>query len=522
MAKTIISSKAIVALSCLFAACASSKGQEPAAATAGASSGGNVNPDSGAGSGNSGDPGSAGQIGNTSNGGNTASGGNSSGGSAALPPIVPPRAPAGSCGLEKPAFCETFDTPSPGGKGGDIDESVWAFSRWGHETRQHFVRIPAATETDRTVTSTFCGKPFSNLLLPNDVASCDGIGVDGLTSRQLNEVYDDQGDFAFNSMRIRQLFDFTNRTGTIVFDVDAKINPFNIGHGWWVEVWITEDPAPMPYHEAPGVVPYPRNGLGINLQGLNSCPQGREATEVSRVFVTKEYKILHDYPGFELKHDSDEARCFTTKDQKLNRIKVMVSKDQLEVWATNFDDPKPHRIASAPILDLPFTRGYVHLQHSAYNARKDGNVTGVQTYRWDNVGFDGPSYAVPKVSEADDNTLPDIDGVKGHMYGYQLTDKSFTKLKLKDLDITDATSATFAFNFLADSDRSLLYRFNGGPTHQFKVPKFDREGLRSFSTDQPVAELVSGENTLEVMMSSGQTNAEEYVGNLEVSVQGPQ
>jgi len=501
MAAKFISSIVIVALGCVAASCASSKAGQ--SGPNGANSGG-ANGGSGA-DGNTTDPGSAGKA--------------SSGGSAELPQQVPPRAPAGSCGLEKPAFCETFDTAFPGGRGGDIDEKTWSFARWGHETRQHFVRVAMTNETDRAMGSNFCGKPFANLLMPSDVASCDGIGVDGLTSRQLNEVFDDQEDFAFNSMRIRQLFDFTDRTGTIMLDVDAKVNPFNLGHGWWVELWITEDPSPMPYHEAPGIVPYPRNGFGINLQGLNNCPQGRESTEISRIFVSKDYKILHDYPGWGLQHDSDQARCFKTQDGKLNRIKVLVNKDVAEIWASDFDDPTNlHRIATTLPLDLPFSRGYVHVQHSAYNARKDGNVTGIMTYRWDNIGFDGPSYAVPRAYEVEDNSLPDIDGRNGHMYGYQLTDKSYTALTLKDVDVSNATGATFGFNLLLNSGRALVYRFNGGPEHTFTVPSFDREGLRSFSLDQPVSELVSGDNTLEVKSAAGQTDKEEYIGNMDLSV----
>lgn len=467
--------------------------------------------------------GSAGSSGSSSAGGSSGSSGGGAVDSGPPPPTTTKRSPPGSCEIDDPAFCEQFETPQPGGRGGDIDESIWAFSRWGHETRQHFVRDPASTETDRTISSTFCGKAFSNILLDNDVVACDGIGVDGLTSHQLNEVYDDQGDFAFNGMRIRQPFDFTGRTGTIMFDVDAKVNPYNLGHGWWVEMWVTEDPSPLPYHEAPGVVSYPRNGIGINFQGLNTCPQGREATEISRVFVTNNYSILHDIPGWELTHDPDPARCFKIADTKLNRIKVLINKSQLEVWASDDDDPTNlHHIATAPTIDLPFERGYVTLQHSQYNARKDGNVTGEQTYRWDNVGFDGPAYLTPRAYEVPDNTLPDIDGTGGHMYGYQLTDTKFTTLPLKGVDLTNAMSATFDFSFLADSGRSLVYRFNGGPQHTFTVPDFDREGLRGFSTDVPLSELVSGDNTLDVMMSSGQTDPEEYVGNLELTVQQSQ
>lgn len=436
------------------------------------------------------------------------------------PTTDPPTAtsPRGPCNIDHPAFCEDFETPHPGGRGGDLDEAVWAFSRWGHETRQHFVRVPAGTETNRTITSTFCGKPFSGVLLDQDVVSCDGIGVDGQRSRQLNEVYDDQGDFAFNDMRVRQPFDFAGRTGTVTFDVDAKVNPYNLGHGWWVEMWITEDPAPMPYHESPGVVSYPRNGVGINFQGLNSCPQGRQATEISRVFVTHEYKIVHDYPGWELKHDSDDKRCFKIADAKLNRFKVLVDQKHLEVWASDYDDAANlHRIAVAPVLDLPFSRGYLHLQHSQYNARKDGNVTGVQTYRWDNVGFDGPRLPVPRASEVDDNVLPDIDGAGGHMYGYALSADKATTLRVKGVDLGGVASASFDFSFLANSGRGMIYRFNGGPPHSFTVPKFDREGLRGFSVEVPLSELVTGNNTIDLTMQSPQTDHEEYIANAELT-----
>jgi hypothetical protein len=460
--------------------------------------------------------------------------GGSSGGSAGLPARVPPRSQPGSCGLESPAFCENFETPKPGGNGGDIDETRWSFSRWGHETRQHFVRVPTSSEATTLHPSLFCGKPFSNILMHDDVVACDGIGIDGLTSRQLNEVYDDQGDFAINAMRARQLFDFTDRTGTIVFDVDAKINECNQGHGWWIELWVTEDPAPIPYHEAPGVLSYPRNGVGFNFQGLNSCPQGRGATQVSRVFVAKDYAILHDFPGWELTFDSDQARCFKVADQKLNHVKVLLSKDQAEIWASDYDDAQhPHRIAVAKNLDLPFTRGYVHLEHSAYNARKDyappcttnDDVTGVQTYRWDNIGFDGPSYALPRAYEVDDNDEPDIDGVGGRLYGYYLTDHSWVTLHVRGLDLSGATSASMDFSFLGDQGRVLEYRFNGGATHEFTIPAlFDtggtpREGTRTFSNQVPLAELTNGDNTIEVMMSAPQKNKEEYIANVELTVQ---
>src|SRR5687767_318056 len=43
--------------------------------------------------------------------------------------MLPPPGPG--CGLDAAAFCETFDAPHPGGRGGEIDERRFAFSRWG-------------------------------------------------------------------------------------------------------------------------------------------------------------------------------------------------------------------------------------------------------------------------------------------------------------------------------------------------------------------------------------------------------
>lgn len=467
---------------------------------------------------------SQGKPNQSGDGGGAGTGGKASGGtnmnSPPMPMEVPPRSAPGSCGLENPAFCETFEKKHPEGRAGDLDESLWSFSRWGHEWTQYFVRVPASQETGRAIGSVFCGGSFADRLMPNDVAICDGVGVDGLTSAQLNEVFDDQEDFAFNSMRSRQLFDFTNRTGTVVFDVDAKVNPLNVGHGWWVEFWITEDSAPMPYHEAPGVVSYPRNGLGIDFRGLNDCPQGRTATTVARVFVTKDHEILHDYPGWELEHDSDEARCIKTEDQKLNRFKIMVSKDKLEIWASHFDDGENlHRIVTAPMLDLPFTRGYIHLQHSAYNAPKDGNVTAVQTYRWDNIGFDGPSYAVPRSYTVADNDVPDTDGRGGYMYGYVFKGADWVSLTVPGVDLDKAASAVLDFNTLIYGPRTLQYRLNGGGMHTFEMRDFGRPGLRTFSVGLPLNELKAGDNTLEVKLASAEAaGLPEYIGQVEVSI----
>jgi hypothetical protein len=512
---------ALLALVLSASACAGSQGGKSANGTAGDE---NQTDNGGKASGGANGQGSTGGTnahGGSASGGKN-SGGKNSGGSAGsmtgMPMEIPPRSPPGSCGLEKPAFCENFEKKSPGGRGGHLDESMWAFTRWGHQTRQHFVRNPASQDTERTIIALFCGKPFKGLLQPDDVQICDGTGVDGLTSGQLNEVYDDQGDFALNSFHSRQLFDFTDRTGTVVFDVDAKVNPMNLGHGWWVEFWITEDSAPAPYHEAPSVTSYPRAGVGINFQGLNDCPQGREATSIARVFVSKDYQIVHDYPGWELDLPSDEDRCITTADEKLNHFEIKVNKDQLEVWASDAGSMDNfHRLATAKMLDLSFTRGYVHFQHSAYNAPKDGDVTGVQTYRWDNIGFDGPSYAVPRVYDVPDNDEGDIDETGGRLYGYYFKSPEWISKTISDVDLTKAVGAQLDFNVMVYSKRTLQYRLNGGTVHDYQMQEYGRGGLGTYSLPLELDELKDGDNTLDVRLKDP-GDLEEYFGNAELAI----
>lgn len=455
-------------------------------------------------------------------------GSSSSAGSAGAPTPIDPNVPAGSCGLENPAFCETFETKHPGGRAGDLDENVWSMARWGHQSRMFFVRNPATTVDDVVFPASFCGRPFEGLLPYDDVAICDGIGVDGRMSGQLNEVFDDQGDFGFNSIRVRQLFDFTGRTGTVVFDVDAKVNPYHQGHGWWIELFITEDPSPLPYHEAPGVQSFPRNGVGFAFQGFNSCEKSAELmyNALNRVIVTRNHEIVHDYAEADLEHDSndDAVRCVKTQDMKPNRFKFMINKDSVEVFGSDYDDPTNlRRIARTDNLDLPFSRGYIHIQHAHYNARKDGNVTPVQTYSWDNVGFDGPTYPLPRAYEVQDNDGEDADDVGGRMYGYYLTDDSWTALSLPEVELAGATKASFGFtihNF--EFARTLEYRFNGGPVHEFTVPRFGSEGgVRGFAVDVPLDELVEGTNRLEVRMQDPDPSQHDVIANMDLTLEVP-
>jgi len=537
---------------CFGSACAFASGCNSGVSASNDSST-NSNDNNSTGAGGDGSGGNAGDAGNTGGGGNAgnATGGSdgnattsedTSNGSATTSPSdststgdsststtgsvdpIPPTLEPGTCGLDEPAFCDKFDSPSPGGRGGDIDDAKWSFARYGHPaTYSFFLRGPLSTQTDKVFPSTFCGEPFSNILPGDDVRFCEGIGVDGEPSQQLNEVMDDEGDFGFNSMRIRQPFDFTDRVGTIVWDVDAKVNPLNIGHGWWIEVWITEDPTPMPYHEAPTVLAFPRNGVGFAFQFGADCPESETDwnNALETVTVTEEHDILHSIHFWEFAGDT-ENRCFRCADTELNRFELRITQDRAELWVSDYDDTELHLRSEVEGLDLPFSRGYVHFQHAAYNAPKDGNVTGPQTFRWDNIGFDGPTYPTPRGYDVPDNT--EVDGNGRTLTGYHLMSGQTQSFELADVDLSDAVGATFNFDVFAGTGQVLEYRFNEGTWHEFTVVSaqgHDNTGMRGFSVPVALDDLVDGTNTIDVRFPEDQLRNDEMIGNLDITIEAP-
>jgi hypothetical protein len=392
------------------------------------------------------------------------------------------------------------------------------------------VRVPASTvavdiETRMVVPNSkfppkFCGATFMGLVPGTDVAICDGLDGAGLLSHQLNEVYHDAGDFALNSMMVRQPFDFAGRTGAIVFDVDAKINPMNQGHGWWVEAWVTEDPAPIPYHESPTVQSYPRNGVGFAFEGAD-CNKANWENSLTHLIVLKNYQILHDYPGNDF-----NAGCFKTADQMLNRFKILLTQDHAEVWVSDFDKPgNVRKVASVDHLGLTFSRGFVHFQHSQYNANKDG-ATPSQTYRWDNIGFDGPALPKLRAFDVQEPRTAD-DSYPGSLRtGWDVTAARATTVKAGGLDLTGATKAFFNFNIMAEVGRTLTFQLNGAAAHAFKLPPgppgTDGDyALRGYTVEVPLAELIAGDNSIALRMGTPDTGDPATLGNMDISLEVP-
>lgn len=449
---------------------------------------------------------------------------------------------AENCGLENPAFCEDFEDASatvPGGRGGDLDEARFAFSRWGH-TLEFFDRLGAYTQRSDELYSVqrnrpvFCGEEFKNLIIGQDARICPGPGVGNLVSNQFNEVFDDSGDFGLNSLMIRQPFDFSEG-GVLVFDVDGKRNHYYEGHGWWFEVWITEDPAPVPYHTAPTVSSFPRNGLGIQFSPIGTCLQKEteDCNEVAVLFLSRNYQIYREIPG---SGDFPRRGGFVARDQELNHFEVRVSPEHIEIWATDAGKTNLYLVQEFSGLSLPFTRGFVHFQHSQYNSWKDGRpqyssgvwASPAQTYRWDNLGFDGPKLPLLRSYDAPlNNNKREVDfhaDTTLVKYGYHLSRP--VTVEFDGVDLDGATKALLNVNVNLGHPRQLDYKINGGEKHTFPIPDYGNAGsnfdglLRAVSIEVPVGELVSGKNKVEFSIPD-YTGGSEMIGNIDLSLVVP-
>ncbi len=430
----------------------------------------------------------------------------------------------GACNMDNPAFCETFEKESAGGRGGPLDEATWAVSRWGLPMTgnfRNFARRAATSTDDGMNTPSFCGSPFNDILPGGDLRLCDGVDGGGFASKQLNEVFNDDDSFAFTSMRIRQPFDFADHPATIVFDVDAKRNIAFDSHGWWVEFWLSADPTPMPYHGAPTVGSYARRAIGFQIAPASTeCFHQEQpvCNQVGRVVVEKDFKIERDGP-------MDPNGSFSTADAKLNRFKFVVSKDSVEFWGSNYDSAGAMvKLGVASNLDLDWTRGYIHLQHAQYNAGK-AHASSSQSYRWDNVAFDGPAFPTPRAYEARDNDLQvGTEAIPVTQFGYDLVARGVVapvELVIPGIDLTNALSATLNFNLVTHGNRVVKYTFNGGAEHTLTTP--DALGhddlMRTFSLAAPIKELVAGDNTVVFSADDPGTGNPESIGNVDITVE---
>jgi hypothetical protein len=433
-----------------------------------------------------------------------------------------PQSPGGpGCGLKSAAFCDTFDAPSPGGRGGDLDEAEWSVARVGAGTNTSQGQL----EQWEAGVSTACGVVREDILPPDDFFICSTGGTD---SRLVN-AYNDGGGFQFQSMRPRRPFDFTDRVGTVAFDLDARARTPG-GHGFWWNFMITEDPEPAPYQQAGTLQLFSRQGFGLEF--LSGCNDEGTENSVTRAFKEEDYEIVREVM-------LPDRVCFPTEEGVLNHIEILVSDTSLEVRVSDPGAPDTIRTvfhidaSSAPdFFPLGFTRGYVHFQHTHYRAMT-GTGDPNASYQWDNIGFDGPRYKTPRAYSAPDNDqrlmgaeFPAMNiGYLLYPAGIHLDAPDGATHRgpfvLSGVDPSGATGALLTMNASPfPGDASIGFRLNDGPWHD--VPYYfggageDSGAVRPIVLPVDVSELAPGDNKLDLRTSHA---AGMVVSSIELTLQ---
>jgi hypothetical protein len=170
--------------------------------------------------------GSSGSSGGSAGGSGTAGSNGGSGGDAGAPPFEHPDPPSdyvpqdGTCGFDEPAFCDTFESgPKDGGRSGELDPAHWSVVRGMPNNTASFddaFRIgPALIGACRA------DLKDTTVLPDSDVLVCDP--TDTIPTRHALATAAAQ-NYGLATYRIRQPFDFKGRTGTIKLDMDLTNN----------------------------------------------------------------------------------------------------------------------------------------------------------------------------------------------------------------------------------------------------------------------------------------------------------
>jgi hypothetical protein len=392
----------------------------------------------------------------------------------------------GACGLERPAFCEPFDAPAKGGRGGDIDEKRWSVAR----TVTNVGPNPSQGEFIRWY------RPGPDVApCGRDVPASDpgqGVAVCGEAEASHLETW--AGGRQLVSMRARQPFDLAGREAVVAFDVDLAAD-----FGNWFEVWITDAPIPAPHDET-----IPENGIGFVFDDPFCNPDGR-GNRLTAIRVANRSAL----------HEADMAptSCFALRDGAFSRVELHVSATLIEVFASDGGQPQTLRsVAQALDVALPLTRGYVHFQHVTGG---DGNSVA----RWDNLSFDGPFVPPPRGYDLPDSASEPAADSANIGYGIPSEGQPFT---IQGVDPSGAARARLdfsAWNFF--SNTKVSYRLNPkSPSEEWiALPNPSGEGLiTAVSAELDVARIQAGDARIDLKAEGANGNEDLTVANVGITI----
>lgn len=490
---------------------------------------------------------------------------------APMPMPLPAPSSTPGCGLAGAAFCDNFDQGPVAvvGRAGDLDPTKWSAARFHPEMTVNFAATPVRAAPISKNSAMYPGNLFvaqlptscrsslgkTEVFPPFDTLVCDPLPGG---NRRLMTATSVQ-NYGNNSYMIQQPFDFTGRTGKIVFDMGVQDNANN---NTWAGIEITEDPVQAPTWQTQGnfeTGPLARNGIFIewtdNCQVANNTRVG-----VGLAMVYNNYVRTNANPTFKAPQTGE---CPSVKPGSLNRYEIRLSQSKVEVYASDFSPDGVNypgfRLIYSANINLPFSRGYVHLaarnhatiKYTTVQNRPDLLVH-IGLFHWDNVGFDGPVINNDRFYSVPDNTkLSQFYGVEVMNLGYMLRDSTggFTPgmynpfdrilqpLQVTGVDKTGATKARISLNaaFSPLQDYAMAvpgirYRVNNGTWHtrtltarEVQVIKNEANvgtdgsaGTTSLIMDVPLSEVLNGTNTLEFLPDNAQMSFPPVLNNIDL------
>ena len=276
--------------------------------------------------------------------------------------------------------------------------------------------------------------PFDELEWNNAYSGCVGEGEGGqFVNPQFhahNILASLQCDRGVTNSRVREIFDFRNRTGTIVFDVDGGVrrNIFYLdllphtrkrditGHVALDSTTARADP--------PDLLRLVQNESNIKLQYSDSSGRVRDLPNIYR----------NGACGRDLRWCKGE-NLLTVKNIR-RRFVIKISKSRYQVWINKILVVDASLINALTPRALPYEQAHVIWLHFSYNTPK-ANIRRALLH-WDNFGFDAP--AGFKKSTIVHNYMNGLVGPKKHRYGGPQTTP--TKPYMTTIPIPDSLAHT--------------------------------------------------------------------------------
>lgn len=366
----------------------------------------------------------------------------------------------------QPAFCDTFDAPAgTGNRSGDLNGDVWGVSRLGDDNFMQGINNAVGL-----IASPCGGAPAAW-----PVRICNG---------QLVDSVNDHEGFTSLAMYPKQPFDFAGRTGTIVFDVS---NDTQGSHMAWPELWITTKPTPTPvdfFHDH-----YATPEFGLGLQFDNTCGDVDLADSVASYAITP--------------LSIQRLACVTLSNgTTMNHYEVRVSQTRIEVWGTDAGSSTLRQL-DVITATLQFTRGLIWVNDVHYNACKDPGTQCVHSFRWDNVGFDGPFTYFDLTFDVLDNTQVLSDRINlGWFSANDGRVPTLTTVPIPDQATIDRATGTFILTdvWYLTKPTSFTVSLNGGALRTFSNPcgPCSGQGRQTLYFAVPASDVHPGANTIRI------------------------